>query len=151
VSSTLLNELRAYLIAQGIGRDPRVAGSLPPIWRQPRDGVPAPGQGSGAEVGATAVVGLFVNGGYPSAPMEGFLERRSVDIRLRTSHAQIGEQIGVALAVALDDRRYYLAGALRVHESLMERPLQLLASDAHSFDYVTSYVFLVRREELAAL
>jgi hypothetical protein len=27
----------------------------------------------------------------------------------------------------------------------------LLASDDHSFDYVVTYVFLVRREELAAL
>lgn len=151
MSETLLDSVRSFLIAQGVGRDPRAAGSLPPIWRQPANGVPLPGQGNATEAGTDAVVGLFFAGGFPSAPLEGFLERRIVDVRIRVKKAERAEEVFLRLAVALDDRRYYMAGGLRVHESIMSRPLQLLASDDLGFEFVCTFVFTVRREEMAAL
>jgi hypothetical protein len=40
----LLDALKTHLISQGLVRDPRTAGVLPPFWRQPRLGTPAPGE-----------------------------------------------------------------------------------------------------------
>jgi hypothetical protein len=69
--ATLLDHVRSHLIAQGLVRDPRVAGSLPPCWRQPANGTPAPGEGTNpTEIGADAVIGLVHSGGIASLRLE---------------------------------------------------------------------------------
>ena len=151
MSSTLLTELRSLLIANGIGRDPRVVGALPPVWRQPRQGIPAPGEGSGVEVGASSVIALFLSGGFPSNPFEGFMGRPTVDVRIRSLKAPDAEAIGLSIKRLLDDKRYYMMGNLRVHESLLSRPLSLIVSDDQGFDYIMAFAFTTRDAEVAAL
>ena len=151
MSSTLLTELRSLLIAAGIGRDPRVAGALPPVWRQPRQGIPAPGEGGGVEVGPSSVIALFMSGGYPTAPFEGWIGRPTVDVRIRSLRAPDAEAIGLSIKRLLDDKRYYMMGNLRVHESLLSRPLSLIVSDDQGFDYVMAFGCVLRDAEVAAL
>jgi hypothetical protein len=84
---SILDALRTHLINAGIGRDPRVAGSLPPIWRAPGE-VYAPGEGNNAtEVGTDAVVALFQPTGIASGDFEAWIERPIVQVWARTTTA----------------------------------------------------------------
>lgn len=127
--ATISDKLRTYLIAQGVVRDPRVAGALPPCWRQPAEGVPAPGEGTGTEVGPTAVVGLLRSGGLTSPRFEKEWRRDIVDIWLRTSTWPLAESIYADMRSKLIDKRNWNMGGIVIIESLEWRPLQLLSSD----------------------
>ena len=84
--ATITDHLADYLIAQGIGRSPRTAGALPPIWRQPRLGTPAPGEGTNpTERGTDAVIGLAHTGGLPAARQEKDWRSDVIDVWLRTT------------------------------------------------------------------
>lgn len=82
--ATLLDSMRDYLVAQGVGRMPRVAGALPPIWLQPAGGTPAPGDKSGVEVGEPVVLGLIQTIEVPPAPEDVEWREDIVDIWIRS-------------------------------------------------------------------
>jgi hypothetical protein len=128
--ATLTDQVWTYLIAQSIVRDPRVAGPLPPAWRQPVDGVPAPGEGVGVEVGATAVIGLVKSGGIPSPRFEKEWRRDIIDIWFRTSKWPAAETLYAQVRSALIDKRNWTMGTIKVIESLEWRPHQLLDTDS---------------------
>lgn len=128
--ATLADQVRTYLIAQGIVRDPRVAGGLPPAWRQPVDGVPAPNEGIGVEVGPTAVVGLVKSGGIARPRFEKEWRRDIIDIYLRTTTWPIAETLYDLIADALIDKRNWTMGSMVIIESLEWRPHQMLDSDS---------------------
>lgn len=111
-------------------RDPRVAGAAPPAWRQPIDGVAAPGEGEGVQAGPTAVVGMFKTGGIARARFEKEWRRDILDFYLRTTTWPIAETLYDGLADALIDKRNWQMGSMVVIESLEWRPHQLLDSDA---------------------
>lgn len=127
--ATIADHLRTFLIAEGLGRDPRVAGATPPIWRQPAEGTPAPGEKSGTEVGPTVVLGLVHSGGIPAPRHEVEWRRDIVDIWIRTLTWPQAEQTYAGLRSALVDKRNWLMGSITVIESLEWRALALLASD----------------------
>jgi hypothetical protein len=132
--ATLLDHVRSHLIAQGLVRDPRVAGSLPPCWRQPANGTPAPGEGTNAtEVGADAVIGLIHSGGIPSLRLESAWRKDIVDVWIRTATWPRAEQLYALLRDALIDRTNWTMGAITVIESREWQPLQLLGSGAQGF------------------
>jgi hypothetical protein len=84
--ATILDALATHLINAGVARSPRTAGSLPPVWRSPVNGVPAPGEGGNAtEVGADAVLALFLTGGIASGLYETWMERPVIDVWARTT------------------------------------------------------------------
>lgn len=140
----LLDGLRAHLAGAGIVRIPRDAGTAPPMWLHPRDGVPAPGEGEPArrvEIGPDAVLGAFLTGGIPPRPYEAVLRRDIVDIRLRTKTAPLAMALDEQIRAALVDRRNWLMGGVRVIESRQWRAMQPLGSDAQAFDWVVAFLF----------
>lgn len=128
--ATLADHVRTHLIAQAIGRDPRVAGAAPPIWRNPAKGTPAPGEGPNpTEVGPDAVIGLVHSGGIPAPRLESAWRRDIVDVWLRTSTWPRAEQLYAQIRAALIDRTNWTMGSITVIESQEWRPLQQLAAD----------------------
>lgn len=127
--ATLADHLRTYLIAQGLGRDPRTAGAAPPVWRQPADGTPAPGEKTGVEDGPTVVLGLMHSGGIPTPRFERDWRRDIVDIWIRSKTWPQTEQTYALLRSALVDKRQWTMGAITVIESQEWRPLGLLQAD----------------------
>lgn len=143
MAAELLPPLRNYLIAQGIVRKPSVAGELPPLWLDPRDGVPLPGAGENAvEIGPTAVLGAFQVSGIPRERYEQrILRTDAVDVWIRTKTAPAVHSIADALVEALADLRQWDMSGLPIIESLLFRPLQRLGSDEDSFDWTMQFTF----------
>jgi hypothetical protein len=138
----LLEHLRNHLVTAGVARVPAVAGDLPPMWNQPRRGVPAPGEGDNpVEVGAHAVLGAFVTGGIAPKPYEAFLRRDTVDIWFRVDLAPLAFDLEQQVRKQLIDKRDWLMDGLRIVECLQWRPLQPLGSDDQAFDFNVSYIF----------
>lgn len=132
--ATIADSAADYLVALGLVRMPRVAGPLPPVWRQPAGGVPAPGEGNvPVEVGPTAVVGLIRSGGMSTPPMESEWRRDILDIWIRTVTWPQAEALYAPLREAFIGMTFkkvnWMMGSMRIIESIEWRPLQLLDSD----------------------
>lgn len=141
----LLTEIRDYLVAQGVARLPDVAGSLPPLWRAPREGVPAPGdkpvKGNATQVGDPVVLGLFLSGGIAARPYESQWRTRTVDLRIR---ARTGKQVTDLEAVVtplLIDKRDWMMGDQYVIESGQWRSLSPVTIDSQGYDFIVAYWF----------
>lgn len=150
MSADLPEFVRDYLALQGLVRKPSVAGASPPMWLEPREGVPAPGQGQNpTEVGATLVVGAWQQPGVAPAPFEQFFRNVNLDVRYRATSPGLAKAKDIQLRSALCDKRNWLmgngggegTGDVRVIESMVFRELQLLGSDEVSYDYVTELTF----------
>ena len=138
----LIDACRTYLIAQGVVRDPRTAGALPPCWRSPREGVPAPGDGTAPEKGTTITVGLFPASGVPRASHDASVLRTDgMDLRIRATTAPAAIELDDLIRAALVDKRALSMGGLQIVECTLERPLNLLASDEQGFDFIAGYLF----------
>jgi hypothetical protein len=130
-----------YLIDQGVVRDPRVAGPLPPAWRQPRDGTPAPGEREGTEVGPTAVVGLVRTDGIASPRFEKEWRRDILDVVIRTVTWPQAEALYAQLRVLLIDKTNWNMAGMPVIESLEWRALGLIDSDAQGYTSLFAVLF----------
>jgi hypothetical protein len=138
----LLVAMRDELAAQDIVRKPSVAGAQPPMWLEPRLGVPAPGEGKKAEeIGTDAVLGTWVVSGLAPAPYNAGRRVDFVDIRLRTRTAPIATALEEAIRGALIDKRNWVMGGLTVIESLLYRAMQPTGSDKQSFDWIFTFSF----------
>jgi hypothetical protein len=143
VASTLLNDLRTYLVAQGVARVPRTAGSAPPLWLEPRNGVPAPGEGQNStERGADAVLGVYLNpaGGIPARPFESSMRADVIELRYRTSKASVAADLEQQVRAALIDKRDLIFGSQRVIDIEEWRALTRIGSDDQGFEFLSSYV-----------
>lgn len=145
--ATILDHYRAHLIAQGLVRDPSVAGVLPPAWRHPKDGVPEPGEGNGVQVGATAVVGLMHAGGLPAAAHEGEWRQDIVDVVIRTTTAPAAIELGGEIRRVTVDRWNWAMGGITVMQSSEFRPLQPLVPQTQSFTFIWGALFQIRAED----
>lgn len=131
----LLTALRTYLVDQGVGRHPRTAGPLPPVWVHPVNGTPAPGETPGAPVEAgEQVIGLYRAGGIRSGPFEAWLQRALVDVHIRTrtvpAAVDLGRQLRVAvIGVTPAPKTAWLMGGLQVIAAQEWRPLQPLPAE----------------------
>lgn len=138
----LLSSLRTYLADEGLVRVPTDSGSEPPMWLEPRDGVPAPGEGNKvSERGDTLVIGAFDVGGIPPRPYESFKRTDFIDIWMRSTTAKVARDFEVDLRAALADKRNWDMAGLTVIESLIFRDKQRLGSSPQAFDFVTEYSF----------
>jgi hypothetical protein len=154
---TLLDHLRDYLAAEGVVRDPDTQDpSLPPMWVEPRTGVPAPGKGNHVtRVGKTLVLGAFFSGGIPPAPLEGFRRMDTVDIWIRALNAPDAHTIEQAIRDKLIDKQDWDMAGLRITDSQQWRPFQRLNNVgsqqrnaggrvdrvAEPYDFVVAYLF----------
>lgn len=142
----LLDNLRQYLISNGLVRDPRVAGDKPPLWIAARFGCPAPGQTEGladSEVGPTLVAEIKPATDVPPAPYEGWLRRNHVEfvIRARTPPPAISFENSVRALI--NDRRGWTMVNVDIIESLIFRGLQPIGSNNLGFTYSTEYQFML--------
>ena len=140
----LLVALRDQLVSDGIVRSPGTPGALPPLWIQPRLGVPAPGEtpsGGTAAQSGDPVAGAFISGGFPVARFESAWRRPTVEVRIRASKAPAAEDLGEAILAATIDRTDWLMGSRHIIESQMWRPLTPAGSDEQGFDYLLAVAF----------
>jgi hypothetical protein len=158
----VLEELMAYLIAQGAGQDKNtaVSSTLPSVWLLPRDGAPLPRTGEGATVTLGETLSRLTD------RLEPWLTETFVDVTVRATGAArcklIQRQI-LNLIVPFDSslggRKNWDMGALRVECSDLWRGDQPMPqrqsvgeTDPHvTFDRVQSFRFLCRRKTLAGL
>jgi hypothetical protein len=140
----LLDYVNDYLIAQNIVRDPRVAGAKPPLWIEPRDGVPAPGESpknNTVEVGADIVAGVFKAPGVTTGRHNGFHRIDGIDFLIRVRKAPMVDDFEKSLRAALHDKRGWTMEGLYVAESLIFRELSRLGSNDQGWAFSTGYTF----------
>ena len=138
----LIDALRTHLIDEGLVRDPRTAGTLPPCWRSPKRGVPAPGEGTGVEVGNSLVVGILHAPGIPETQYNAtYLRTDGVDIAIRSSNPPDALELDDQIRAALADKRAWTMGGLQIVESSLYRTLSLLKSDEQGYNWVCGYTF----------
>lgn len=141
----LLTALRDHLVTQDVVRDPRVAGAQPPLWLEPRRGAPAPGEGTGAEVG-DPVLAAFRAGGLTPTPARGYARQDIVSFTARSSDAAGSHDLENALRVELAPpplgRRYdFTMGGLYVIECQLWRALQPAGADDQGFTFTFAFLF----------
>lgn len=132
----LLSDLRDYLITQGLVRKPSVAGSASPFWLEPRNGVPAPGEGQNATERGDPVLGAYLTGGVAARPFESSLRESVVDIHFRSQNPAQSVQTHRQLRAALIDRRQQLVGTQVVIDIEEWRPFQRLGSDEQGWTHI---------------
>lgn len=85
---TLLDAIAQHLAAVGIARLPGTGTGprpwLPPFWRNPADGTPAPGEKKGAELDDGLVLAGYLSGEIPPPEGGGYSNRLTVDVDLRS-------------------------------------------------------------------
>lgn len=148
---TLLDRIRQHMIDEAIGRDPRTPADNPgppyPVFREPRDGVPAPGEGKGAERDDDLVVGLIVAPGVPPQTHEDFFRTDAVQFRIRARNYPLAETFERSLREAFHDRMNWLMGPLdadpgeRIIHSRIYTDMQRLGSGPEGHTFVCAYTF----------
>lgn len=153
--ATLADRVWVYLIAQGIVRDPRVAGVLPPAFRSPADGVAAPGEGTGTEVGLTAVLGISADLGIPAPYFEAERRKDIVDFVYRTAKRPQADALYSLIRQAMIGpvpgapfRMNWSMAGMRVIQSREWQGLQRIASDgAQGFTMKSSVILETYAED----
>lgn len=141
MTTTLLGALRDHLVGQGVVRLPRDPGSAHPLFLEPREGAPGPGDGTGTEQDTEAVLSAFFTGGVPARPYESFLRTDTVDVWIRAVTAPVALGIADELRDALIDRRDFDMGGLRIVDCEEWRAVQRVGSDPRSFSFLASFLF----------
>lgn len=139
----LSEEFRDYLISLGIVRKPRVAGGVPPMWVDPRNGVPAPGEGQNAtEKDDNIVLGAFLNlgGGIPARMMESSIRADTIEVRYRVKTAPLVEGIERQIRGAVLDKFDQWFATERIIATQEWRALTEIDSGEQGFEYLSSYV-----------
>lgn len=141
-TSTLLPNFREYLIATGLVRSPNTAGDSqgnpPPLWLDPRFGIPYPGQTENVgEYGfnRTFVLGAYPATGIPSPPFEGFRQQRGIEIWYRCTTSPPIHKLHENLRPYIHDIRNFSMNGLLVDQSMLTRELQRISSDNEGYVY----------------
>lgn len=143
----LLEAIRAELADEEILRPAGVAGALPPLWLEPADGPPAPGEATGSGGDDTTIVSAFRTGEVPRSPGQGYSDRAIVDFRIRSKDARVGPDLVDRLSdlfapAPLGVRHDWSMGGLQLLESRQWRPIARLGSSrAQGFEWVVAYLF----------
>lgn len=116
-------------------------GVLYPVFIEPREGPPAPGEKKGTENNKAALLSLIYTGGIPTGPHEAFHRKETYDFWVRSTSPQLAKQIDNRLWELLQDQRDWDMEGLHVIESLQWRPLQPVGSGPQGYSYTVSYIF----------
>ena len=147
--------IRNYLVSENAGRakgepgfrapndaDPDgVSGALYPVFIEPRDGPPAPGERSDNENNADAIVSLIYTGGISTGVLEKFHRKLTFDFWIRSRTPQLAAAIESRLRFLLHDKRNWDMAGLSVIESLEWRPMQPVGNGPEGYGYTLSYLF----------
>jgi len=146
--ATIADRVRQHLIDEGLVRDPRVASPLPPAWRQPVNGVPAPGEGTAPEVGATLVVGIVRTNGLAAPFLESQWRRDVVDIVMRATTWPLIETFYADARRELIDKMGGTMATMRVISTQEWRALASIDSNsAQGFTALFSVLFTSYAED----
>lgn len=143
----LLPSLRAYLRANGVARAPSDFTDLtiPPMWIDPRKGIPYPGQTEGLESpdesNASVVMGLYPEAGIPSRPFEGFYRQDAAVIWIIALTSPLVRQKFEQIKPLLHDQRNFTMDGFQVNQSMLYRDLTRIGSDANGFTYNCAFLF----------
>lgn len=143
--------LADWLISEELVRDPYTAGDQAVVFVEPVEGAPSP-----LDLKDTAACDITLtihqSGGMGSTPYGGFLDRRSLLLVYRAKPGKEKDLIDLSnqLDGALDDKRAWTMGDLRVEIAQLLQPLQVTAvSDPEQGSFFTAeYLFLIRKSEL---
>lgn len=143
----LIEELRAYLVAQGVVRLAEGAGgALPPCWLDPEDGAPEPDAADDATVTLTGP--LTIPQEWQTGTM---LEERIVDVVVRARSSARAELIQRQIKGQLEEKVNVFLGALRIEHCKLWRGDQKLASDETTYTRMQSFRIAARVKSLAGL
>ncbi len=142
----LLSAFRTYLVAEGLARVPATAGAAHPLWLEPRDGAPAPGEGvSATEKDANLVISAFLATPIPRGVFEAEFRTDVIDVWIRSAKASTAHDFEPLLRTAIIGATYgkrdWMMGGVRIIESREWRAMQRLGSSPQGFTYVISYLF----------
>jgi hypothetical protein len=151
VAADVLTAFRDHLILAGLVRKPSTAGPQHPLWLERAEGVPAPGEREAPERDDLLVLGAFLTNGVAPSRFESWWRQPIVDVRFRGRARGMGGVDAIqdtehAISGAVIDRVDWTMGGLYVVESEQFQALQRLGSDEQSFDYFTSYRFILYRD-----
>lgn len=134
----LLPSMRQYLIDAGVTRRPKDAGAQPPMWLDPRKGIPYPGQTEGLaanESHPSMVLAAFPATGTPSVAYEGFIVKANATIWYRGLNSPPVQVLHEQIRGLLHDRHDYYMNGLWISESLFFRDKQRISSDERGYVY----------------
>jgi hypothetical protein len=133
-----VEELRAYLLAEGIGQDNNTrSGALPSVWVGPRQGAPEPDVRAGEEATITLIDAQLRS---PSS-MESWMEEAFIDVIVRAKNAGQAKLIHRTIRARLHPdnapggRKQWMMGGLLVENSMQWRGEQPLPQPADSQSY----------------
>ena len=125
----LANEIREYLIEEGIARSPEDVelAPLPPCFVEAEEGCPAPDDVAVShEETVDAVINLVYQGGEPTNYYEGFREVRVIGVEVRSIDTKTGIDLCQEIAEALDDKVHFEFNNLLVSNCLLlEQPTRV--------------------------
>ena len=140
----LLQHFRAFLIAEGLARDPQVAGEAHPLYLDPEDGLPAPGEAQNAdERDDELVMGAYHRPGQGTAPLEGrYFRYDAVEVRFRAVDSLLVYELEPQLSVLFQDRINWSMAGKQVIESRISRTLFPAAPfDRQGYRFGVQYQF----------
>lgn len=149
-STMLMRSMRDYLASFGLCRAPSAAGDSrgnpPPMWLDPIDGVPAPGETTGrkaTEVGKDCVLAAFKTAGIPQLPYEGFIrvDHVIIWIRVNANDTPRAYDLEAQIRNVLSDQRNYDMSGLLINQSNLFRDLSLVGADKEGYSYNMEYSF----------
>jgi hypothetical protein len=162
----VIEELQAYLIAQGVAQAPNTAPSLtvPSVWTMTRDGAPLPRNTNGV-ITENATITLDDTLLRAPSDLEAWMQEAFVEVIVRARNAGTGKLLQrqiLRLLVPFDahgGKKQWMMGSLLVEQSTEwkgDQPLPqmraIAQTDPHiTFDRVASYRFACRRKILAGL
>jgi len=147
----LNKNLADYLLDEDLVRLPYNAGDEPVIFVEPTDGAPAPDDLD--DTAATDItLTLTTSGGVGTPPYEGFLNRRLTRFTFRCKKGKEKDLIDFSnnIDAALDDKRAWIMGDLRIEIAQLYVPLQLINTTYtdQGAVYQSEYFFLFRKASL---
>lgn len=150
----LVEELRAYLITEGLVQAPDMTPSLvvPSVWLDPREGAPEPRQGENI---AVTLVDTMLSG---PPFLEAWLEESFIDVIVRSRqkpaavlfHRSIRNLLAPISALA--GRKHWQMNDLLVERTTIwrpEQPVDVPGDDVRTYTRTAAFRFQVRRKALA--
>jgi hypothetical protein len=144
--SALLPNFVAFLRDNDLARRPSDATDqeLPPVWIDPRTGVPYPGQIEGMEPEEShpnVVMAVYPSPGIPSQPFQGFYRQDIAQLYIRARLSPLVRSTFEAIRAIIHDQRNYSLHGLQVNQSMLYRDLTRVSSDNDGFVYDCEFIF----------
>lgn len=142
------DEIADYLIAQGLVRDGRSAQGrpLPPVWVDPDDGAQAPDLVT--DPTEPTIVTVFTGPEIPGDWHMGFMQERSIEIRVRAESRPTAELLQRSVRGLMEEKKHAQMGRLLVQQSKLWRGVQPMPTDDESVTLTQSFRVAVRVEDL---